>query len=65
MDDFIAYSSMASHLECLRLMLLKFREKRVCQNPYKNVFEAYKGILLGHIVSRNGIEMTNKKLKAI
>ncbi|MCO5601005.1 hypothetical protein L7F22_055121 [Adiantum nelumboides] len=64
-DDFTVYSSTAKHLECLRLMFQKCREKRVCLNPYKCLFGAFKGVLLDHIVSKDGIEMTQDKIKAI
>ena len=64
-DDFMVYSKADKHIECLRLMFEKCREKRVCLNPYKCVFEAYKGMLLGHIVSQEGIEMAGDKVRAI
>ena len=38
---------------------------RVCLNPYKCVFGAFIGTLLGHVVSRKGIEMSDDKIKAI
>ncbi|MCO5580946.1 hypothetical protein L7F22_034820 [Adiantum nelumboides] len=46
-------------------MFQKCREKRVCLNPYKCLFGAFKEILLGHVVSKDGIEMTQDKIKAI
>ncbi|MCO5556271.1 hypothetical protein L7F22_009817 [Adiantum nelumboides] len=46
-------------------MFQKCREKRVCLNPYKCLFRAFKGVLLGHVVSKDGIEMTQDKIKAI
>ncbi|MCO5612739.1 hypothetical protein L7F22_067008 [Adiantum nelumboides] len=64
-DDFMVYSTIAKHLEYLRLMFQKCREKRVCLNPYKCLLGAFKGVLLGHVVSKDGIEMTQDKLKAI
>ena len=46
-------------------MLEKCREKRVCLNPYKSLFGASKGVLLGHVVSEKGIKMADDKVKAI
>ncbi|MCO5553758.1 hypothetical protein L7F22_007284 [Adiantum nelumboides] len=46
-------------------MLQKCKEKRVCLNPYKCLFGVFKGELLGHMVSKDGIEMTQEKIKAI
>ena len=63
-DDFTVYSSRADHLNSLRLMLEKCREKRVCLNPYKSLFGASKGVLLGHVVSKKAIEMADDKVKA-
>ncbi|MCO5597558.1 hypothetical protein L7F22_051636 [Adiantum nelumboides] len=64
-DNFTVYSSKEKHLEYLRLMFEKCREKRVCLNPYKCLFGAFRGILLGHVVSKDGIEMAQDKIKAI
>ena len=64
-DDFTVYSSTEEHLECLRLMLSRCREKRVCLNPFKCLFEAYKGTVLGHVVSSQVMEMSDDKVKAI
>ena len=64
-DDFTVYSSITDHLSCLKLMMEKCREKRVCLNPYKSLFGANKGVLLGHVVSKKGIEMADDKVKAI
>ncbi|MCO5609546.1 hypothetical protein L7F22_063775 [Adiantum nelumboides] len=46
-------------------MFQKCMEKRVCLNPYKCFFGAFKGVLLGHMVSKDGIEMTQDQIKAI
>ncbi|MCO5551883.1 hypothetical protein L7F22_005389 [Adiantum nelumboides] len=64
-DDFTVYSSTAKHLDCLRLMFQKCREKKVCLNLYKCLFGTFRGVLLGHVVSKDGIEMTQDKIKAI
>ena len=59
-DDFTVYSKTKDHLKCLRLMLIKCREKRVCLNPFKCLFEAYRGTVLGHVVSRQGMEISEE-----
>ena len=64
-DDFTVYSNTNQHLECLQLMFSRCREKRVCLNPFKCLFGAYRGAVLGHVVSSQGIEMTNDKVEAI
>ena len=64
-DDFIVYSSKEEHLACLRLVLLRCREKKICLNPFKCLFGADRGEVLGHIVSKKGIEMTDSKVKAM
>ncbi|MCO5598443.1 hypothetical protein L7F22_052538 [Adiantum nelumboides] len=56
LDDFTVYSSKEKHLDYLRLIFEKCKEKRVCLNPYKCLFEAFRGVLLGHVVSKDGIE---------
>lgn len=64
-DDFTVYSSKKDHIKCLKMMLKKCREKGVCPPPYKSLFGASKGMLLGHAVSERGIEMAEDKVKAI
>ena len=41
------------------------KEKRICLNPYKSTFCIWKGQLLGHVISRNGMEMVEDKAYAI
>lgn len=64
-DNFIVYSSKKDHVKFLRLMLEKCREKRVWLNPYKSLFGASKGMLLGQVVSERGIKMAEDKIRAI
>ena len=64
-DDFTVYSNKEEHLAFLRLVLLRCREKKICLNPFKCLFGADRGEVLGHIVSREGIEMTDSKVKAM
>ena len=64
-DDFTVYSSMVENLECLKLMFERCREKKVCVHPYKCLFGAFTRMLLGYMVSKQGIEMAEDKIKAI
>ncbi|MCO5562903.1 hypothetical protein L7F22_016539 [Adiantum nelumboides] len=64
-DNFAVYSSKEKHLEYLRLMFEKCRETSVRLNPYKCLFGAFREVLLGHVVSKNGIEMAQDKIKGI
>ena len=49
----------------LTISLARCREKKICLNPFKCLFGANRGEVLGHVVSRKGIEMTNSKVKAM
>ena len=59
------YSTMQQHLDSLRLVFQHCREKRICLNPFKCVFCVWKGHLLGHIVSQQGMQMSLDKVTAI
>ena len=61
-DDFTIYSQQQEHLAYLRLVFQRCREKRICLNPFKCVFCVWKGQLLGHIVSKNGMQMSADKV---
>ena len=51
-NDFTVYYVAIEHLACLRLMLKRCQEKKVCLNPFKCLFgAANKGEVLGHVVS--------------
>ena len=64
-DDFTIYSNKTKPLECLHLVSLRCREKKVCLNQFKCLFGTDKGEVLGHVVSKRGIEMIDAKVKAI
>ena len=64
-DDFIVYSNRDKHLVCLWLVLLRCREKKICLNPFKCLFSADRGEVLGHVVSKKGMEMVDSKAKAM
>ena len=65
-DDLIAKSRKdESHVENLRKLFEKLRKFLLKLNPAKCTFNATFGKLLGFIVSRKGIEVDPKKIKAI
>lgn len=49
----------------LRKVFQRCRDKRICLNSFKSVFFVWKGQLLGHIVSKDGIEMAQEKVQAV
>ena len=61
-DDFTVYSQQQQHLLYLRMVFQRCREKRICLNPFKCVFCVWKGQLLGHIVSQQGMQMSADKV---
>lgn len=66
-DDFTVYSEEQTHLAYLRQVFERCREKRICLNPFKCVFCVWKGqqLLLGHIVSYKGMQMSPDKVSDI
>ena len=65
LDDFAIFRGIAQHLRHIRLCLQKCREARLNLNPAKYAFTVTNGMLLGHIVSKEGISMDPDKVKAI
>ena len=59
------YSKEQQHLAYLRLVFQRCKEKRIFLNPFKCVFCVWKGQLLGHIVSQQGMQMSPDKVTAI
>ena len=64
-DDFAIYSSKDAHLEYLRKTFQRCRETNLKLHPGKCFFGMESGILLGHVVSRKGLEVDLDKVKAI
>ena len=54
-DDWIVFGLLKKHVEALRLMLAKCRHHQISLNLKKCVFCVPFGILLGHIVCRQGL----------
>ena len=66
MDDFSVFGdSFESCLENLRLVLERCQEKNLVLNWEKCHFMVKQGIVLGHIVSKNGIEVDKAKVELI
>ena len=66
MDDFSAFGdSYEGCLENLRGVLERCQEKNLVLNWEKCHFMVTQGILLGHIVSREGIEVDKAKVELI
>ena len=65
LDDFNVFGEKAKHLAQLRLCLQRCRETRLSLNPTKCVFGVNSGVLLGHVISKEGISMDEKKVQAI
>ena len=66
MDDFFVFrDSYEGCLENLRRVLERFKEKNLVLNWEKCHFMVTQGIVLGHIVSREGIEVDKAKVELI
>jgi hypothetical protein len=56
-DDFAVYGRTTNHIDCLRQTFQRCREVGLKLHPGKCYFAVSEGILLGHKVSRRGIEV--------
>ena len=66
MDDLFVHSKDCfNHIKHLKLVFKKCRIYQICLNPDKSDFMVWKGTILGHIVSKNGISMDFEKTKII
>ena len=66
MDDFSVFGdSYEGCLENLRRVLERYQEKKLVLNWEKCHFMVTQGIVLGHIVSREGIEVDKEKVDLI
>ena len=64
-DNFSVFGTKLMHLEHLTLCLEKCQSSRLSLNPMKCAFCVKSGMLLGHIVSANGIAMDPTKVVVI
>ena len=64
-DDWTVFGLLKKHVEALRLMLAKCRQHHISLNLKKCIFCVPFGILLGHIVSRQGLMVYPAKITII
>ncbi|MCO5573173.1 hypothetical protein L7F22_026939 [Adiantum nelumboides] len=65
LDDLYIYSSWEEHLSCLQKVFEKCRLYCISLNPFKCQYWVKHGVILGHIVSKNGISTDESKIKVI
>jgi hypothetical protein len=64
-DDWIVFNLLQNHIECLRLMLYKFRQCQISLNLNKCIFFSPFGVFLGHIVCKQGLFLDPSKISII
>jgi hypothetical protein len=64
-DDWIAFSLLKNHIECLRLMLDKCRKCQISLNLNKCILFSPFGVILGHIVCKHGLLVDPSKISII
>jgi len=64
-DDWTIFSLLQNHIECLRLMLDKCRQCHISLNLNKCILFSPFGVLLGHIVCKQGLLVDPSKIVII
>ena len=64
-DDWTVFGLLKKHVEALRLMLAKCKQHQISLNLKKYIFCVPFGILLGHIVCRQGLMVDPSKTAII
>jgi hypothetical protein len=64
-DDWTVFSVFKDHIECLRLMLDKCRKCQISLNLKKYILFSPFGVLLGHIVCKQGLLVDPSKISII
>jgi hypothetical protein len=64
-DDWIVFSLLKDHIECLILMLDKCKKCQISLNLKKCIFLSPFGVLLGHIVCKQGLLVDPPKISII
>ena len=64
-DDILIYSNLTEHLDHLRNVLSVLRSEKLYVNLKKCAFCMEKIVFLGYVVTAQGIEMDEEKVKAI
>jgi hypothetical protein len=65
LDDWTIYSLLKDHVEVLQLMLERYRQCHISLNIKKCIFGTLFGILLGHIVCKQGLLVDPAKIAII
>ena len=66
MDDILVKSkSKEDHVKDLKVAFERMKQYKLRIKPQKCVFGVSSGKILGHIISRRGVEVDPKKIKAI
>jgi hypothetical protein len=65
MDDWTVYSLLKYHVEVLRIMLERCRQCQISLNIKKCIFGTPFGILLGHILCKQGLLVDPSKIAVI
>ena len=64
-DDWSVFSLLQNHIECLRLVLDKCRQCHISLNQKKCILFSLFGVLLGHIVCKQGLLVDPSKIVII
>jgi hypothetical protein len=64
-DDWTIFSILKNHIKCLRLMLNKCRQCEIALNLKKCILFSPFGVLLGHIVCKQGLLVDPSKISII
>jgi hypothetical protein len=64
-DDWTVFSLLKNHTECLRIMLDKYRQCQIALNLKNCIFFSPFGVLLGHIVCKQGLLVDPSKIAII
>ena len=64
-DDWTIYNMLKDHIKWLRLMLESCRKTQLSLNIKKCIFATPIGILLGHVVCKEGIKVDLDEIKVI
>ena len=64
-DDWTIYSMLEDYIKWIRLMLERCRKIQLSLNIKKCIFATPLGILLGHVVCKEGIKVDIAKIEVI
>jgi hypothetical protein len=64
-DDWTVFSLLKNHIECLRIMMDKCRQCQIDLNLKKCIFFSQFGVLIGHIVCKQGLLVDPSKIEMI